>query len=257
MELISVKNLNFSINDTRILEGINLTVSKGEFLGLIGPNGAGKTTLLKILLGIYKNWTGEVSVFGVDPRSLGEKRRLIGYLPHQKQFDPNFPVTVFDVVLMGRIAPRGYFKILNKNDRKTAADLLKTVEMLEFRNRQIGQLSDGQQQRVFIARALASNPQLLILDEPTIGVDVAAQESFIRFIMKLKKDLNLTIIMVSHDLSLISSYSDKIACLNKKLFCHDIPETIDHDTLKQLYGEDVEILVHGEIPHRTVKKHDA
>ncbi len=232
--IIEMTGISFRLDGLRILEDINLEIKRGDFLGIIGPNGAGKTTLLKIMLNLIKPTSGEIKLFGEDIRRFKEWHK-IGYIPqHALRFDPNFPASVFEVVSMGRFSKNfrkvlsnsfpylRLFKKLGKEDLQVINDALETVGMKEYRSRRIGELSGGQQQRVFIARALASEPELLILDEPTVGVDIAGQKEFYDFLEKLNHEKKLTLVLVTHDIGNISSRIGKLACINKKMFpdCH-------------------------------------
>lgn len=217
-----------------------------DFLAIIGPNGGGKSTLLKIILGLIKPNEGEVMVFGKNPV---EGRKHIGYLPQHAFLDLTFPLNVFDTVLMGRY--HGLFKEYSHRDKDAVINALKDVGMLEFRDRQIGELSGGQIQRVFIARAIVRQPKLLLLDEPMASIDPEMQSSFYELISELRK--NMTIILVTHDVGVVSHHVDKIACLNQKLFCHGPPEAVV-DSLEETYKCPIELIGHG-FPHRVLRKH--
>jgi zinc transport system ATP-binding protein len=248
-EMLRLKDVWVDFEGFVVLEGINLTIYRRDFLGIIGPNGGGKTTLLRIILGLVHPDRGEVRVFGQNPE---KARKWIGYVPQHSRFDFQFPISVWEVVLMGRYRLTGLFKAYNENDREITRNALKTVGMFEYKDRQIGKLSRGQQQRVLLARALVSEPKLLILDEPTASVDVQMQTGFYELLAELKR--KMAIIMVSHDISAISVYVDKIACLNRKLFYHNSKE-IKEEELVQIYGCPVELIAHG-VPHRVLKKHE-
>lgn len=232
-----------------ILEAVNLDLEKPEgLLGIIGPNGGGKTTFLKVLLGLLKPYRGKVRLFGKSPE---KSRELVGYVPQYKRFDYDFPISVWEVVLTGRISHAGFLKRYREEDKLAAKKALETVEMLNFKERQIGQLSGGQRQRVLIARALASSPKLLLLDEPDSGLDPHMQEELYHLLGRLKKDM--AILMVTHDLSAVSIHVDKIACLNRKLHYHNSKELPIED-LEATYQCPVELIAHG-IPHRVLKQH--
>jgi zinc transport system ATP-binding protein len=220
--IIEITGVSFKQDTSYILEDINLEIKRGEFLGIIGPNGAGKTTLLKIMLDLIKPNSGTIKLFGEDIRRFKDWYK-IGYIPqHALSFDVNFPINVFEVVSMGRFSKKGLFKNLGKEDRQVIDDALEIVGMKEYKYRRIGRLSGGQQQRVFIARALASQPELLILDEPTVGVDIAGQKEFYDFLEKLNTEKKITLVIVTHDIGNISSRIGRLACINKKMFsgCH-------------------------------------
>jgi zinc transport system ATP-binding protein len=173
-------------------------------------------------------------------------------VPQYNLFDRNFPISVWDVVLMGRYAKAGLLKRYSTTDRRLAQAALNTVGMLDYRNQQIGKLSGGEQQRVFIARALVSEPRLLLLDEPTASVDPAMQTEFYELLERLKQQM--AIVLVSHDISAISIYVDKIACLNRQLFYHGSKE-IDAEVLEATYKCPVQMIAHGTVPHRVLREH--
>jgi zinc transport system ATP-binding protein len=247
-DVIVLKNVWVHYDSIKVLEGVNLVLKQHDFLGIIGPNGGGKSTLLKVILGLIKPDRGTIRVLGDTPQN---SRKYIGYVPQYSLFDRDFPMSVWDVVLMGRLGQAGLFKKYSKDDKKMALDALTMADMLEYKDRQIGNLSGGQRQRVFIARALAANPKLLLLDEPAAGIDTIMQTEFYELLEKLKT--KMTIIMVSHDISAVSVYVDKIACLNHKLFYHDSKEITAED-LEAAYQCPVELIAHG-VPHRVLKHH--
>jgi len=247
-EVIRLDDVWVKYGDLTILEEINLSVQNLDFLGIIGPNGGGKTTLLKVILGLVKPIRGKVTVLGNPPE---KSRRFIGYVPQITQFDRDFPITVLDVVLMGRLGRKGFLGKYGEEDEKVACEALESVEMLELKDRQVGKLSGGQLQRVLLARALATNPRILLLDEPTASIDEPTKTE----LYELLKSLNqkITIILVSHDIGVISSYVDKIACLNRRLFYHGSKE-IDRETIEKTYQCPVDLIAHG-VPHRVLRKH--
>jgi len=253
---IDIKNLSARLNDSLVLEDINLRISSGTFLGLIGPNGGGKTTLLRCILGLVKPAKGSVTVFG-QPASHIKPRGIIGYVPQNPIADLDFPVSVYDVVIMGRYPRIGPFRKALPTDIQTVMRILEEVGMADLRDRPIGHLSGGQQQRVFIARALSCEPKILLLDEPMTGVDAGAQNEFYHLLARLKSELSLTIVLVSHDIGVIPYYTEEVACVNQALHLHGKPkEVLTSESLRQAYGCEVELLVHGKIPHRVVGKHD-
>ena len=230
------------------LEAVSLSIKQEDFLGIIGPNGGGKTTLLKVILGLIKPNRGRVSVLGNPPERM---RKFIGYVPQYSLFDHEFPISVWDVVLTGRCGQRGVFKRYSSEDKQLALHALETVEMSNFKDRQIGRLSGGEQQRAFIARALAAEPKLLLLDEPIASVDTPMQIGFYELLERLKRQM--AIVMVSHDIGAVSIYVDKIACLNHQLFYHNSKEISPAD-LEATYKCPIELIAHG-VPHRVLKKH--
>ena len=247
-EVIRLDDVWVKYGDITVLEGINLSVQNLDFLGIIGPNGGGKTTLLKVILGLIKPTRGEVTVLGGTPE---RRRRFIGYVPQIIQFDQEFPVTVLHVVLMGRLGKKGFLGKYSEEDVKVACESLESVEMLEFRNMQVGKLSGGQLQRVLLARALAADPKILLLDEPTASIDEPTKTE----LYELLKNLNrkVTVILVSHDIGVISSYVDKVACLNRRLFYHGSKEN-KPETIEKTYQCPIDLIAHG-VPHRVFRKH--
>ncbi|HID10962.1 MAG TPA: ABC transporter ATP-binding protein [Candidatus Latescibacteria bacterium] len=247
-EIVSLKDVWVHYEGIAVLEGIDLSIYQDDFLAIIGPNGGGKTTLLKVVLGLVRPSRGKVRIFGSSPE---KARKSIGYVPQYYNFDPDFPISVRDVVLMGRYGRRGPFRNYDEEDEEVTWKALEVVGMLDYRDRQIGKLSRGQQQRVLLARALATEPKLLLLDEPTTSIDVPMQTEFYEVLGSLKQ--KMAIVMVSHDISVVSVYVDKIACLNRKLFYHDSKE-IRAEDLEAVYCCPVEMIAHG-VPHRVLRGH--
>ncbi len=248
-ELVKLENVWVQHDSVPVLEAINLSIKSNDFLGIIGPNGGGKTTLLKVIMGLIKPIRGRVTVLGMSPE---RGRKYIGYISQITLFDHDFPINVFEVVLMGRYNKSGLFQRYNEEDRKAAIEALKTVEMLDYKDRQVGRLSGGEQQRVFIARALATNPELLLLDEPTASIDPNMQAEFYELLDKLKE--NMAIVLVSHDVSAVSIYVNEIACLNRQLFYHGSKE-VSADELEKAYHCPIQLIAHGTVPHRVLKEH--
>ncbi len=248
-QIITIKNLSFAYQkENNILENINLEVFRSDFLGIIGPNGGGKTTLLKIILGLLKPDQGSVFVFNKKPK---KARDLIGYVPQFLETDLDCPVSVLDVILMGILSQKKIFQKYNDQDLELAKQVLSFVDLWNLKNKQIGELSGGQRQRVYIARALIRKPKLLILDEPTASIDEKSERDFWELLKEINK--NVAIIIVSHDIGVIFKNVNKIACLNKQLYCHDADE-MTQEILDKTYKCDIEILGHG-LPHRVLKKH--
>ncbi len=243
---IEVENVNFRYNRHLVLENINFHVKMGEYLGIIGPNGGGKTTLIKILLGLLKPDSGTVKIFGQDVREF-KQRALVGYVPQRILQDiSSFPATVEEIVESGRTARIGLLRWFGRKDKVAVEKAMETADISKFRSHLIGELSGGERQRVFIARALAGEPKVLILDEPSVGVDIAAQEQFYMFIEKLRKNHGLTIIFVSHDIDVIAHEVKCLLCLNKYLVYHGSPKKfIKEEYLEQLYGKKVKFILHG------------
>lgn len=233
--VVCLKNVSFARGDRQVLDDITFCIDEGVFLGIIGPNGGGKTTLLKLILGTLPLPSGRIELFGRSLDALGAERSLIGYVPQKHEIDKNFPVSALDVVLMGAVAKVGLFRRIPAELKERAAALLDRVGVGDLKDRPIGRMSGGQQQRTFIARALISEPRLLILDEPTVGLDSAGQKNFLQLIRNLKDELQLTVIMVSHDVGQLSFYSDQIACLNRRLHWHNRAALLDEQTINHVY----------------------
>jgi zinc transport system ATP-binding protein len=247
-EVVKLEDVWVHYGGVPVLEGVSLSIKQQDFLGIIGPNGGGKTTLLKVILGLVKPEQGKVSVLGQSP---AQARSHIGYVPQYSLFDHDFPISVWDVALTGRCGQRGIAKRYSKKDRDLAVQALKTVGMLDYKERQIGKLSGGEQQRVFLARALAAEPELLLLDEPTASVDTPMQTEFYELLEKLKE--KMAIVLVSHDIGAVSIYVDKIACLNHRFFYHNSKE-ISPEELEATYKCPIDLIAHG-VPHRVLKEH--
>ncbi len=243
--IVEINNLYYSYNNDFVLENINLEILEGEFWGIIGPNGAGKSTLLKIIVGILKPQKGSIKVFNKEIKYLKDEKKLIGYVPQKPNIEKYLPLKVTEIVALGRRIVNDWKK-LSSHDREIIQKLMEELEIEDLANKIYGELSGGQQQKVLIARALAQQPKLLILDEPTIGVDMKTQSKFYSLLRKLKK-ARISIILVSHDIGIISKEVDKLACLNSKLYLHGCPKDIKiHTALKEVYGEDFLLLTHEE-----------
>ncbi|MFN2343350.1 MAG: metal ABC transporter ATP-binding protein [Desulfonatronovibrio sp.] len=232
------------------MENVNLQISAGEFLAVLGPNGGGKSTLIKILLGILPIQQGKVSVLGKSP---GKSPHNIGYVPQHLSGNDKFPINVSDVVVMGRLGNAGRLKRYSARDFSKAQQALEKVGMSEYSSTLITSLSGGQHQRVLIARALACDPEILFLDEPTASVD----QPFHCRLYDLLHDLNeqgKTIVVISHDLSVLSNHANSIACVNRSLYYHDSSE-LSQEMLEKTYHCPVELVTHGSVPHRVLKHH--
>jgi len=236
--VITLENVSFSYGGPVVLEQVNLTMERGEFLGLVGPNGGGKSTLLKIILGLLEPAAGHVTVLGHRPV---EARQAIGYVPQFATFPRYFPVSVEETVLLGRLGKTRSIIGYGKADKAAARRAMTETEIEDLHKRPIDALSGGQVQRVLIARALVSEPEILILDEPTSNIDMRAETD----IFDLLKTLNtrMTIVVVSHDIGFISQYVSRIACLNRTLLCHS-SSPITGEVIEQLYGAPVQMIHH-------------
>lgn len=213
-----------------VLENVSLEIEDRDFIGLIGPNGGGKTTILRIILGLLTPEKGRVKVFGMTPQ---KGRRKIGYVPQKAVFHPSFPLTVADVVNMGRLHIRPVGRRYNAIDKEAAMHALETVGLTHLAGRRIGSLSGGELQRALIARALAGEPSMLMLDEPTANVDPNVESDIYELLKKLNE--TVTIVLVSHDVGFVSSCVNRVACLNRQLVTHPTgPFT--PAMLEELYG---------------------
>ncbi|WP_273129886.1 metal ABC transporter ATP-binding protein [Metabacillus sp. HB246100] len=246
--IIEINHLNFTYERQRVLEDIHLVVEKGSFLGLVGPNGSGKTTLLKCLLGILKPQQGEIKLFG-QPIQKFKNWHEIGFVSQKaNSFNTGFPASVFEVVASGLTSKLGLFKMMSPNDRKSVQKAIEQVGLSEFAKRNIGELSGGQQQRAFIARAIVSDPKLLILDEPTVGVDAKTVQNFYEMLMKLNRELGITLILVTHDVGTITDKVTHVACINKHLHFHGQSkefEELKGDEMSDFYGHSLHVLTHN------------
>ena len=245
---IEMKGVWFSYDGSPILEDISFTLKQGDFLGMIGPNGGGKTTLLKLFLGILKPDKGVIRVLGEPPH---RARRRVGYVPQNTDFNNTFPISVMDVALMGRIAVSRMGKGFSQKDRPVVEEALKKVGMWHRKADPIGKLSGGQRQRVLIARALATEPEILFLDEPTAKVDPEFETNIYDFLKELNGQA--TIVTITHDVGVISRYVKSVACVNRTLIYHEEAK-ITHEMLDMAYECPVDLIAHG-IPHRVLPRH--
>lgn len=236
--LVSFQNVAFSYNGMSVLEDVSFSIPERTFISIVGPNAGGKTTLLKLILGLLRPSRGTIEVFGQSPE---KARPRIGYMPQYVQFDPSFPVTVLDVVLMGRLGKGMRFGPYSKADRAVALEALQKLEMDSARNRPFMALSGGQRQRVLIARALAAEPELLLLDEPTANVDMAVETELFELLHTMSE--TITVVVVSHDLGFVSRYVQSVVCVNRRVMVH--PTTaVTGEVINALYGGDVCMVRH-------------
>jgi len=244
--VVELRNLSFSYGAAPVLEGVNLQVTEGEFLGIVGPNAGGKSTLLKLILGLLDPQSGAIVVLGKHPRAV---TRRLGYVPQYPGFPRDFPITVEQAVLLGCLGRRsrpGWLGALTpgaigRTERQATRRALEEVAAADLINRRIGSLSGGQLQRVLLARALVSEPTVMILDEPTANIDLRLESD----IFDLLKQLNarMTILVVSHDVGFICSYVTRVACVNRTLVCHGT-DAIDGQVIQDLYGDQVRMVAH-------------
>ncbi len=240
--LIELKDVSFQYDYTQVLKNISFTVQEGDFLALLGPNGSGKSTLLKLILGLLKPMNGKIELFGENCTAF-KHRELIGYVSQKSNaFNSGFPATVKEVVRSGLTKKTGLFKRLPKDADEQVREALAAVGMQDFMDRNIGQLSGGQQQRVFIARALIAKPKLMILDEPTVGIDHENVQAFYDMLAKLNAEQNITMILVTHDVDTVSNRISHVACLNQTIHFHGYKndfDAISQDELEAWYGHAV------------------
>ncbi len=243
--VIELEKVSFSYDGLPVLEDVSLTVHEHDFLSIVGPNAGGKTTLLKLIMGLIRPTSGTVRVFGQRPPKV---RSRIGYMPQHASLDPLFPVNVMDVVLMGRLGHGKRFGIYGRADREAAAEALQMVEIYDIRRRFFSALSGGQRQRVLIARALVSDPELLLLDEPTSNVDAAVETGLFEILDQLNQ--KITVALVTHDLGFVSCYVKSVACVNRRVVVHPISE-ITGEMINEIYGTDVHMVRHD---HRCAER---
>jgi len=234
-DVITLENVSFAYDDQPVLENVSLAVEEGAFLGLVGPNGSGKTTLLKIMLGLQRPDSGTASLFGTPATAFREGARL-GYVSQQStESDAMMPVTVREVVRMGRYAHAGIGR-LSAVDRAAVDDAIRTVGITDLEDRRISQLSGGQRQRAYIARALASEAELLALDEPTVGVDTDSVEAFYALLDDLHRQ-GITVVLIEHDIGLLAEHAETMACLDGKLYEHcDTQSFLEGNALQQVFS---------------------
>jgi zinc transport system ATP-binding protein len=240
---IVLRDVNFAYGATVVLESVNLTVNQADFLGIIGPNAGGKTTLLKIMLGLLQPDQGTVEVFGVPPR---DARGAMGYVPQYARFDTSFPISVLDTVRMGTLG-----RTTGPGGRHAALEALEKVDLHDLAGAQIGRLSGGQLQRVLIARALATGPRILLLDEPTASVDTRVGRTVYELLGRLSEEM--AVVLVSHDIGVISRHVKTVACLNVRLHYHHSRE-LTPEMVEAAYGCPVDLVAHGH-PHRVLETH--
>lgn len=230
---LDITNLSVAYRETPVVKNATLSVPQGGAMGIVGPNGAGKSTLLKAALGLIPSLTGNATFFG---ENLDKVRQRVGYMPQSASVDWDFPATVADVVLMGTYGQLRWGRGPNADQRQAAYNALERVGMSEFSHRQIGELSGGQKQRVFLARVLAQEPDLLLMDEPFAGIDAASERSIMEVLHALKEQ-GRTLVMVHHDLSTLAKYCDHVALINVEIVAHgSIRDTMTADNMHRTYG---------------------
>lgn len=243
MAVVEIDDVTFAYGDRPVIENISMEIEAGEFVGLVGPNGSGKTTLLRLMIGLERPDSGSVRLFG-EPAGRRETGERVGYVPQDvASAGGEMPVTVREAVRMGRY-PRNGFGRFDDDDRAAIDAALDRVEIADLADRRVGRLSGGQRQRVFIARALASEADLLALDEPTVGVDAESREAFYDLLGELNEE-GMTIVLIEHDIGVVTSHATEIACLNRELYFHGDPEAfVETDALAEAYGDGQSIVHH-------------
>src|SRR5512134_457339 len=239
--ILDVQHIAVRYNGDAALDDITFHLHEGERIAVVGPNGAGKSTLFKVIAGVLPPSTGEVNIFGSRPRG----HICIAYIPQRSQVDWNFPVSVADVVMMGRSAKLGPLNWPHKKDWEHVRHALETVQLSDLAARQIGQLSGGQQQRMFIARALAQEAELMLMDEPLTGLDTPSQEGLLDLLDTLR-DQKVTVMVATHDLDQAARHFDRIMLLNHRMVAFDVPQKVLHtDNLLQAYGGRLKVNTEG------------
>lgn len=239
--LLDIRDVHLAYRDRVVLEGITLSVSRGGTLGVIGPNGAGKTSLLKIILGIVAPTRGSIRIDGISPKQ-ATRKGLVGYLPQNPTIATNLPIDTRQLIELGLAGRVGMLRAPSRDERRFVDELVEQVGLADQLHTPIGELSGGQLQRALIVRALVSRPSLLLLDEPTIGIDSRGQQEFMRLLADLKARFALTIVFVSHDLRAVTGISDRIACLSKSIHFHDVPQHMPGELVYRMFACDLDAL---------------
>ncbi len=224
--VVEVKDIGVVLGKNRILEDISFSIDSGEMVGIIGPNGAGKTTLMRVLLGLLKPTSGQVRLFGLAHEKMGKRRDQIGYMPQRPVFSRHFPLSCLDVVAMGSFTATAMGRPFIGIQRGKARRCLEKVGLLSLENKPFAELSGGQQQRIFLARALIKEPLLLFLDEPNAGLDLPTQNNFFALLKELQSACGLTVLIVSHDLVMISRFANRLICINRTMHIHGAPQDV-------------------------------
>jgi zinc transport system ATP-binding protein len=246
-KIVEVEDVSVQYGSNTVLDHVSLEVMRGDVLGIVGPNGGGKTTLLNAILGNIRVTTGAVKLFGTELNKFKDYQRIGFVAQHAIQFDPLFPATVEEIVALGCLSRKKLGRRLNKDDREAVRKAMETVGIDSIRKSKISELSGGQKQRSFVAKALVRNPDLLIFDEATSGLDVAIQDRFVNLLRDLKRERGVTVISVSHDLSSIMCQANKLAVVNRKLELTEIGEGMDTTkALRDAYGEHFTFIFHNE-----------
>ena len=237
MPVIHVEALNYFVGKQEILSDISCDIEQGDYVALIGPNGGGKTTLVKMILGLQTPTSGKINIFGINRKHFKSWHK-VGYVPQNVSlFDNNFPLSVYEAVSLGLAAKKSWFSKINQEEKIQIEEAIHIASIGEFRDKNLSELSGGQRQRVMIARALVSQPEILILDEPSTGVDIASQHKFYDFLRRLNREQNLTIIFITHDLGVIADDVTHVLSINQKLVYSGSAETmLSCEAVSEVYG---------------------
>jgi len=243
--IFEATNLSYKINGSDIIKDISLIVKKGEYAAVVGPNGGGKTTLIRLLLGLEKKSSGSIKLFGKEQKAFKSWNK-IGFVPQRvSQIDEYFPATVEEVVKMGRTALRGMFSRETQKDLDAVENAMAKMDVMNLKEKLVGELSGGQRQRVMIARALASEPEVLILDEPNTGVDMVSQNRFYALLKELNQNDGMTILFITHDVGVIADDIQTMLCINQTLLsCNNPHEVLSCSEMSKLYGIDAHLVHH-------------
>jgi zinc transport system ATP-binding protein len=247
--IVELRNISVKFpNGVVALDGITLDVNNLDLIALIGPNGAGKSTLLKVILGLIKPTSGTIKIFGNE--NLAQNLKYMGYVPQSAQArDPNLPFTVFETVMLGRTPQAGILHRVGADAAQKVEQTLKLFGILDLKDRRIGQLSGGQAQRVFLAKAMVAEPKLLLLDEPTSGVDTTSKTEFYSMLERLNQEKGITVILSSHDVGVITKIANRVLCINRaQFFCGENADFRASAELHKVYGHPVEIMDHDDHP---------
>jgi zinc transport system ATP-binding protein len=237
---LQLEDLSFAYGRTEIFDRADLNVKPGQFACIVGPNGGGKTTLLKLVLGLLRPDTGSIRVLGTSPV---KARSHVGYVPQHLMFDSQFPMSVMDVALMGRLGSTRWIGPYRRKDRRAVRDALARVDLAGLAGEQFGALSGGQRQRVLIARCLGADPKLLLLDEPTANLDAEAEQSFLELLQRLNRDEGLTILLVSHDVGFVTEMVSTVICVNHQISVHPTA-ALTGETISALYNQEIRLVRH-------------
>jgi len=248
-DAVAFDNVSVELDGRLVLEDISFRVRQGAFIGVIGPNGAGKTTLLRAMLGLVPTRAGTIKVLGRAPGRLGADAHVIGYVPQRETIPRTFPATVADVVMLGRMCCLGRWHLLRRNDWEEVRRGLELVGIEHLSARPIGRLSGGEVRRALLAQALCAGTRLLVLDEPTVGLDLPAELEFYSLLRRLQRELGLTVFCVSHDLLALAGQASELICINRRMHAHGDPQHVVHShALREAYSCEFDFLA-GEIAH--------